>query len=144
MEYLYTDSDGNQIKFTEDMVKAALDERAELRNQLNTTIELAQSRHSKNMDLRSNVYEFFNERYEAGNEEITCTVDDVNELLEYIGSDKLKRLWTISGRIEFTVTDIEAESEDEARDMVENNLTVELDGDMVHDFTIDINDVEQQ
>jgi len=144
VEYLYTDSDGNQIKFTEDMVKAALDERAELRNQLNTTIELAQSRHSKNMDLRSNVYEFFNERYEAGNEEITCTVDDVNELLEYIGSDKLKRLWTISGRIEFTVTDIEAESEDEARDMVENNLTVELDGDMVHDFTIDINDVEQQ
>ena len=144
MEYLYTDSDGNTIKFTDDMIKAALDERAQLRNQLHAANELAQGRHSKNIDLRSNVYDFFNERYDSGSDEITCTVDDVNELLEYIGSDKLKRLFTVSGRIEFTITDIEAESEEDARDQVENNLSVEFDGNIVDDYNIDVNDVEQQ
>ncbi len=144
MEYLYTDSDGNTIKFTDDMIKAALDERAQLRNQLNANIELAQSRHSKIVDIRSNVYDFFNERLVIGDNEITCTIEDVNELLEYIGADKLKRLFTVSGRIEFTVTDIEADSEEEARDMVENNLSVEFDGNIVDDYNIDVHDVEQQ
>jgi hypothetical protein len=144
VEYLYTDSDSNTVKFTDDMMKAALDERAQLRKDLNTHIELLQNRNNKFTDLRINVYDFFNERYDSGNDEITCTVDDVNELLEYIGADKLKRLFTVTGRIEFTITDIEADSEEEARDMVENNLSVEFDGNMVDDYNIDVHDVEQQ
>lgn len=144
MEYLYTDSDGNTTKFTEDMVKAALDEREQLRNQLKAANELGIARYQKTSDIRGNVYEFFSERYDTSSNDITCTVDDVNELLEYIGADKLKRLFTVSGRIEFTVTDIEADSEDEARDMVESNLTVEYDGNMVDDYNIDIHDVDQQ
>jgi hypothetical protein len=144
VEYLYTDSDGITTKFTDDMIKSALDERVQLRKDLNTHIGLLQNRNSKFIDLRINVYDFFNERYDSGDNEITCTVDDVNELLEYIGADKLKRLWTVSGRIEFTITDIEADSEDEARDMVENNLSVEFDGNIVDDYNIDVHDVEQQ
>lgn len=144
MEYLYTDSDGNTTKFTEDMVKAALDEREQLRNQLKAANELSTGRYQKVSDIRGNVYEFFNERYDSSSDDITCTVDDVNELLEYIGADKLKRLFTVSGRIEFTVSDIEADSEDEARDMVESNLTVEYDGNMVDDYNVEINDVDQQ
>jgi hypothetical protein len=144
VEYLYTDSDGNTTKFTEDMVKAALDEREQLRNQLKAANELGIARYQKTSDIRGNVYEFFNERYDSSSDDITCTVDDVNELLEYIGADKLKRLFTVSGRIEFTVTDIEADSEEEARDMVESNLTVEYDGNMVDDYNVEINDVDQQ
>jgi hypothetical protein len=90
------------------------------------------------------VYDFFNERYDSGSDEITCTVDDVNELLETIGADKLRRMYTVTGRIEFTVTDIEADSEDDARDQVENNLTVEFDGNTVDDYNIEVNDIEQQ
>jgi len=144
VEYLYTDSNGNTTKFTEDMVKAALDEREQLRNQLKAANELGIARYQKTSDIRGNVYEFFNERYDSSSDDITCTVDDVNELLEYIGADKLKRLFTVSGRIEFTVTDIEADSEEEARDMVESNLTVEYDGNMVDDYSVEINDVDQQ
>jgi len=144
VEYLYTDSNGNTTKFTEDMVKAALDEREQLRNQLKAANELGIARYQKTSDIRGNVYEFFNERYDSSSDDITCTVDDVNELLEYIGADKLKRLFTVSGRIEFTVTDIEADSEEEARDMVESNLTVEYDGNMVDDYNVEINDVDQQ
>ena len=98
----------------------------------------------KNYQLRSDVYDFFNERYSSGDQEITCSVEDVNDLLERIGSDRLKSMWTVSGRIEFTVTDIEAESEEDAREQVENNMTVEFDGNIVDDYSVDINDVDEQ
>ena len=144
MEYIYTDKDGNQTKFTDDMVRAALDERAQLRVDLEKEQEFTQSSRTKNYSLRQAVYDFFNERYSTGDEEITCSVEDVNDLLERIGCDKLKKLYTVSGRIEFTVTDIEAESEDDARDRVENDMTVEFDGNMVNDWSLDVNDVDEQ
>lgn len=144
MEYIYTDKDGNQTKFTDDMVRAALDERAQLRVDLEKEQEFTQASRTKNYSLRQAVYDFFNERYSTGDEEITCSVEDVNDLLERIGCDKLKKLYTVSGRIEFTVTDIEAESEDDARDQVENNITVEFDGNMVDDWSLDVNDVDEQ
>jgi hypothetical protein len=99
---------------------------------------------SRNLTIRQEVYDFFSERYDSGSDEITCSVEDVNELLDSIGADKLKRLYTVTGRIEFTITDIEADSEDDARDQVENNLSVEFDGNTVDDYSIDVNDVEQQ
>ena len=144
MEYIYTDKDGNQTKFTDYMVRAALDERAQLRVDLEKEQEFTQASRTKNYSLRQAVYDFFNERYSTGDEEITCSVEDVNDLLERIGCDKLKKLYTVSGRIEFTVTDIEAESEDDARDQVENNITVEFDGNMVDDWSLDVNDVDEQ
>lgn len=144
MEYIYTDKDGNQTKFTDDMVKAALDERAQLRTDLEKEQQILQHHRNEKFDMRKNVYEFFNERYTSGDEEIVCSVKDVNELLEYIGADKLKSLWTVSGRIEFTITDIEAESEEEARDVVEANLTLEYDGGIVDDYSVDITDADEQ
>jgi len=144
MEYIYTDKDGNQTKFTDEMVKAALDERAQLRIDLEEKDNYFHNQRTKLYQVRAEVYNFFSERYSPGDEEIVCSKDDVNELLESIGADKLKSMWTVSGRIEFTVTDIEAETEDDARDQVENNLTVEFDGNIVDDYSIDINDVDQQ
>ena len=144
MEYIYTDKDGNQTKFTDDMVRTALDERAQLRVDLEKEEDIARALRSEKYDVRQNVYDFFNERYSTGDEEITCSVEDVNDLLERIGCDKLKKLYTVSGRIEFTVTDIEAESEDDAKDQVENNMTVEFDGNMVDDWSLDVNDVDEQ
>ena len=144
MEYIYTDKDGNQTKFTDEMVKAALDERAQLRIDLEEKDNYFQNQRTKLYQVRAEVYNFFSERYSPGDEEIVCNKDDVNELLESIGADRLKSMWTVSGRIEFTVTDIEAETEDDAREQVENNLTVEFDGNIVDDYSIDINDVDQQ
>ena len=137
MEYLHTDKDGNQIKYTDEMIKNVI-------NDLQYYKNVATEVRSRNLTIRQEVYDFFNERYDSGSNEITCTVEDVNELLDCIGADKLKRLYTVSGRIEFTITDIEAESEDDARDQVENNLTVEFDGNTVDDYSIDISDTEVQ
>ena len=137
MEYLHTDKDGNQVKYTDEMIKNVIQDLEYYKN-------VATEVRSRNLTIRQEVYDFFNERYDSSSDEITCSVEDVNELLDSIGADKLKRLYTVSGRIEFTVTDIEADSEDDARDQVENNLTVEFDGNTVDDFSIDISDTEVQ
>ena len=137
MEYLHTDKDGNQIKYTDEMIKRVIED-LDYHKNISTEVR------SRTFTIRQKVYDFFNERYDSSSDEITCSVEDVNELLESIGADKLKSMWTVSGRIEFTVTDIEAETEDDARDQVENNLTVEFDGNIVDDYSIDINDVDQQ
>ena len=137
MEYLHTNADGTTVKYTDEMIKNVIND---LQYYKNTATEVR----TKNLTIRQEVYDFFNERYDSGSDEITCTVEDVNELLDSIGADKLRRMYTVTGRIEFTVTDIEADSEDDARDQVENNLTVEFDGNTVDDYSIDVNDVDQQ
>ena len=137
MEYIHTDKDGNQIKYTDEMIKNLIQDFDYYKN-------IAAEIRSKNLNIRQQVYDFFNERYSSGDEEITASKEDVNELLENIGADKLKSMWTVSGRIEFTITDIEAESEVEARDLVESNLTVEFDGNIVDDYSIDVNDIDEQ
>ena len=144
MEYLYTDTDGNQIKFTEDMVKTALDERAELRVRLENSNNLRDKHWDRIAEIRREVYDFFNGQYSTGDSELTFTVDDINELLESIGADKLKKLWTVSGRVEFTITDIEAESEDDAYQIVENGIQLELDGGSVDDWSLDIISTDEQ
>ena len=144
MEILINNDDGTTSKFTEEMAISAIKERDQLRQNLADKTRYNERNVNTIHTMRQSVYDFFNERYDTGDDEITCSVDDVNELLESIGIDKLKKLWTVSGRIEFTVTDIEADSEDDARDQVENNLTVEFDGNIVDDYNIDIHDTEQQ
>jgi len=137
MEYLHTNADGTTVKYTDEMIKNVIKDVQYYKDQRQGYLD----RYHK---ARVAVYDFFNERYDSGSDEITCTVEDVNELLDSIGADKLRRMYTVTGRIEFTVTDIEADSEDDARDQVENNLTVEFDGNTVDDYSIDVNDVEQQ
>jgi len=137
MEYLHTAEDGSTVKYTDEMIKNVIQDVQYYKNQRQSFLD----RYHK---ARVAVYDFFNERYDSGSDEITCTVEDVNELLDSIGADKLRRMYTVTGRIEFTVTDIEADSEDDARDQVENNLTVEFDGNTVDDYSIDVNDVDQQ
>jgi hypothetical protein len=137
VEYLHTNADGTTVKYTDEMIKNVIND---LQYYKNTATEVR----SRNLTVRQEVYDFFSERYDSGSDEITCSVEDVNELLDSIGADKLKRLYTVTGRIEFTITDIEADSEDDARDQVENNLSVEFDGNTVDDYSIDVNDVEQQ
>lgn len=138
MEYLHTDKDGNQVKYTDEMIKRVIED-------LDYQKDKANKYWLEKTQIREKVYEFFKERYEIGNEEITCSVDDVNYLLESIGSEKLKALFTVTGRIDFTIVDIEAESEEDAREIVENELSLEFNGDgNLDDWSIDSTDASQQ
>ena len=145
MEIIYTDKDGATVKFTEEMAIAAITERDELRTRLSDCQVRSSERYGQIVDIRDKVREFFQERDNGDDDEITCTVDDVNELLKSIGSDELKKLWTVIGTINYTVTNISASSEDEANDYVMNELSVDVSGDAdLDDWTVDISSTEQQ
>jgi len=144
MEIIYTDKDGTTVKFTEEMAIAAITERDALRTQLsNCQVGLAE-RYGKIVDIRDKVREFFQSRNDNDDDEITCTVDDVNELLKSIGTDELKRLWTVIGTIDFTINNISASNEEEANDIVTDELSAEFNGDGdLTDWRIDIKSTEQ-
>jgi hypothetical protein len=138
MEYLHTNADGSTTKYTEDMIKATIIDKTYYQNKYYDYT----SRVSNN---REAVYEFFKDRYDSSSDEITVTVDDVNELLESIGSSKLKILFTVTGTINFVVTDIEAETEQEANDIVHDMLTVDFGGDgNLDEWDIDISETNAQ
>ena len=145
MELLITNEDGSTTKFTEDMAVTAIKERDQLRKDLADKTEW-NSRHSDRIAaIRGAVYDFFTERYETGETEITCTVDDVNDLLSSIGADKLKRLFTVKGTVSFIVTDIEAEDEDDATSIVENEINLEFNGEgNLDDWSLDVDDTQEQ
>ncbi len=130
--------------FTNESLTRLIEEKDNLKIKLEEKQNLIDTHWENKHKMRKEIYEFFSARYETGDTEITCSKEDVNELLESIGADMLKTLWTISGRIEFTVTDIEAESEDDAYQIVENGIAIELDGDTVGDWSLDITSTDEQ
>ena len=130
--------------FTNESLARLIEEKDNLKTKLEEKQNLIDTHWENKHKMRKEIYEFFSARYETGDTEITCSKEDVNELLESIGADMLKTLWTINGRIEFTVTDIEAESEDDAYQIVENGIAIELDGDTVGDWSLDITSTDEQ
>ena len=145
MELLITNDDGSTTKFTEDMAVTAIKERDHLRAELKEVHEQDSRYSTKLFNVRKQVFNFFNNEYEAGESEITFQVEDINQMLRDIGADTLKTLFTVIGTITFEVTDIEADSEDDARDAVENYLTAEYSGEGdLNDWSIEVNSVEEQ
>ncbi len=92
MEIIYTDKDGNTVKFTEEMAIAAITERDELRVSLNDSQDRSTRYYGKLLTVREHVFEFFNSRYDSSSDEIECNVDEVNELLGNISAEQLKKL----------------------------------------------------
>ena len=146
MEIIYTDKDGTTVKFTEEMAIAAITERDELRVSLSDSQDRSTRYYGKLVTVREQVHEFFNSRYDVDTDTaIECEVDDINELLRSIGAEELKKLWTVIGTINYTVSNISASNEDEANDYVMNELSVDVSGDAdLDDWTVDISSTEQQ
>lgn len=145
MELLITNDDGNTTKFTEEMAVVAIKERDQLRTELTRVSESRDKYTTKVIDIRKLVFDFFNNEYNAGESEITVQVEDVNQLLKDIGADVLKSLFTVRGTINYEVTDIEAESEEDAQDAVENYLNVEYNGEGdLTDWSVEVYKVEEQ
>jgi hypothetical protein len=138
MEYLHTNADGTTTKYTDEMIKSVIESNDYNRGKMQEYL----GRFHK---ARVAVYDFFKDRYDTGDDEITCTVDDVNELLESIGADKLKALFTVNGTISFSIVDVEADSEEDARDIVANDLNLEFNGDgNLEEWDVDVTDASQQ
>ena len=138
MEYLHESADGSTTKYTEEMIKTVIESNDYNKGKVQEYL----GRFHK---ARVSVYDFFNARYESGDEEITCSVEDVNELLESLGAERLKALFTVNGTISFSVVDVEADSEEDARDIVSNSLELQFtDEGSLDEWDVEVTDASQQ
>jgi hypothetical protein len=72
--------------------------------------------------LRNVVHTFFADQFDGGDEEVTIHRDEANELLGDIGADLLQQEFDGRVTVTFSFT-VKAESEDEAREIVENAVS---------------------
>jgi len=145
VELLITNDDGSTTKFTEDMAVTAIKERDRLREEIKQENEGINKYSTRLFNVCEQVFNFFNNEYEAGETELTFQVDDINTLLQDIGCDLLKSLFTVRGTVTYEITDVEADSEDDAKDAVENYLSLEFTGDGdLSDWSVEVDRVDQQ
>lgn len=128
--------DDTTYNFTEDSLKEFIkDSIARKQTIALDRVELG-NLYKRTAEIRGAVYDFFKERYSIGDTEITLDISDVNDLLELIGADKLRNLYTAYVRVTVQVNDIEAIDEDEVNDIINDNLNVE-----VEHYSVDIEDI---
>jgi hypothetical protein len=146
MELLYVNDKGVTTKYTEDMLIMALktrdkfdaeNQRLEAIN--NDDLLKIGKLYDQIATIKGQVFDFFNDEYEAGSETIEFTIEQINALLESIGSNKLKALFSVSGTISFTICDVEAEDQDAAEEEVVDYLSHDYQGSgTVDTFEIEI------
>jgi hypothetical protein len=141
MELIYKD-----VKYTEDMLITALKTRDDF-DGLNQVL----SKRVRNQDdelatIRGEVFDFFNDAFTPGDDELTFSVENINTLLESIGCNKLKSLFTVRATIDVTITGVEAEDSEAAEAEVQDQLTADwgsADG-RIEEYVIDIRKVDAE
>ena len=130
----YSESDGPEptvslqvggTKYT--LTNQSLAQIIEDKDSLKEELDQAQ-RKAKSMGW--DVREFFESRKDGNNtDDITCTVEDINELLSSLGVDQLTNTWSATVWISATITGIEASSKDEAENIIKDNVEVNYNDD---------------
>ena len=91
--------------------------------------------------IRNEVRDFFSEgEWDSG--EQTIIKGDVNMLLESIGANKLTTIYRGAATVNF-VFEVEAEDEDDARTIVEENTSVESYSFEVSDEAVEVTDIDE-
>ena len=136
--------DGTTYNFTEESLKELIKSETVAKRKHEAVSNEAQEAYRKLVSTRSKVYDFFSEAFDDGSDEVTVTRDDVNELLESIGSDTLSTTWSATVEITVTVSGIKATSPEEVEDYITDNIEVggyDLD---LHDPDVRVQDIERE
>jgi hypothetical protein len=138
--------DGVTYNFTEESLKELIKSEASAKRKHEAVSTEAQEAYRKLVGIRCKVYDFFTEAFNGSvdEDETTVTRDEVNELLESIGSDMLTTTWSATVEITVTVTGIKATSAEEAEDIITDNIEVsgyDLD---IHDQNVSVSDIERE
>ena len=136
--------DGTTYNFTEESLKELIKTDIACKRKLDAVSTEAQESYRKLASIRSKVYDFFTEAFEDGGDETTVTREDVNELLESIGSDTLVTTWSATVEITVTVTGIKASSPEEAEDIINDNIEVSGYDLEIHDQEVNVYGVERE
>jgi hypothetical protein len=131
--------DGTTYNFTEESLKELIKNETATKARLETTQVEAQEAY-----IRGKVYDFFTEAFDGVTDEATVTRDDVNELLESIGSDILSTTWSATVEITVTVVGINATSPEEVEDIITDNIEVSGYDLELHDPDVRVHGIERE
>lgn len=96
-------------------------------------------------NVRRNVREWFQERYQDGDydAQIVVEIDDINSLLRSINSSELAQLFEATATIELTIS-VHAESKEDAESIVSDHLnSISFDsGEDTDEYNVDAIDVQ--
>lgn len=126
---------GNTINYTEEEVRSYIRKAKE--NDANYSEEL-----KKNNNLRNQVRDFFSER-EWSDRETTVTLDEVNELLNNIGSHSIQSTYSGSITISVSFCDLDADDVDSAIAMIEDEIQVEIYGVSTTVDSVNVDDITE-
>ncbi len=126
---------GTKYTFTNESLTRLIEEKENLK------VEVAQAER-KVKSMGWDVREFFESRKEGNNinEDICCSVEDINELLRGLGVDQLTTTWSATIFITATITGIEAPDKETAEEMAKDNIDVNYND----DGDIWVDDIEVQ
>jgi hypothetical protein len=93
--------------------------------------------------IRNKVRDFFSER-EWSDRETTVNLDEVNELLNSIGSHVIQSTYSGNITISLTFCDLEADNADDAINRIEDEITVDLDSASITIDQVNVDDIEEQ
>lgn len=138
--------DGTTYNFTEESLKELIKSEIYAKSRLESLRTETQESYRKLASARSAVYDFFTEAFDGATDEdeTTVTRDEVNELLEAIGSDILSTTWSATVEITVTVTGIKATSPEEVEDMITDNIEVSGYDLELHDPDVRVQDIERE
>ena len=136
--------DSITYNFTEESLKELIKSETNLKSRLEQTQRQEQEAYKKLVYLRNRVYDFFSEAFDDGSDEATVSRDDINELLESIGSDVLTTTWSATVEITVTVTGIKATSPEEVEDIITDNIEVSGYDLELHDPDVRVQDIERE
>ena len=136
--------DAVTYNFTEESLKELIKSETSLKLRLESVQLEAQEAYRKVISTRSRVYDFFSEAFDDGSDEATVTRDDVNELLESIGSDELTTTWSATVEITVTISGIKATSPEEVEDIITDNIEVSGYDLELHDPDVRVSDIERE
>ena len=145
MTMYYTELDGTEptvsiqvgstkYTFTSESLTKLIEEKDSLKVELD---QVQRKVKSMGWDVR----EFFESRKDGNNsDDVTCTVEDINELLGDLNVDPLTKTWSATILITATITGIEAADKDTAEEMARDNIDVNYN----EDGDIWVDDIEVQ
>jgi len=136
--------DAVTYNFTEESLKELIKSEVAAKRKHEAVSNEAQEAYRRLVSIRSKVYDFFSEAFDDGSDEATVSRDDVNELLEAIGSDVLTTTWSATVEITVTVTGIKATSPEEVEDIITDNIEVSGYDLELHDPDVRVQDIERE
>lgn len=130
---------GDAINYTEAEVLRFINKAEELDAAINRNSDEIRN----HAQTRSKVRDFFSER-DWEDRETTVTLDEVNELLNDIGTHPIQSTYSGTITIQVDFSDLDADNEDDAVDKIQDEIQIELYGATLSVGEVTVDNIEAE